>query len=725
MEKKIATYICTGCGIGDALDIEALSKVATGECKTALCKTHEALCGEEGIALIQKDIDDEGVTTVMLAACSFRAKQKEFIFEGTEVDRVNLREGVAWIQPPNEEDTQLLAEDYLRMGAEKCRRLKALEPFAEGEFAKGLMVVGGGVAGLTAALEAAKAGYEVNLVEKEATLGGYGAKLHRTIPTKPPYQELEETGIEALADQVQSHPKITVHTSAEITKTDGAPGKFTVDLKAGDSDVQFKAGAIILATGFDPYDASKLGHLGYGQFKDVVTNVEFEAMVKAGKLARPSDGKPVQNVLFLQCAGSRDADHLNYCSSVCCNTTLKQAAYLKEQNAESQAYVLYKDIRTPGQKEEFYRQSQRQGTLFIRGELKEVSQPNGKLSVHASDLLLGEDVEIEDLDMVVLATGMVSTNQMEGETVEPLEDAKQPKLLRLNYHQGPEVPNLRYGSPDSHFICFPYETRRTGIYAAGTVRRAMDMSAVKKDACGAALKAIQCVEMTSRGEAVHPRAGDQTYPEFFMQRCTQCKRCTEECPFGAINEDEKANPLPNPTRCRRCGVCMGACPERIISFKNFAVDMIGAMLKEIEVPDEDEEKPCVLAFVCENDAYPVMDYLAQKRTQLSPYVRFIPLRCMGSVNLVWVADALSKGIDGILFLGCQHGDDYQCHFIKGSELCSTRLEKVQETLDRLVLESERVRFEQISMNDMDKVPVIIEEFMETMEKVGPNPYKGF
>ena len=167
-------------------------------------------------------------------------------------------------------------------------------------------------------------------------------------------------------------------------------------------------------------------------------------------------------------------------------------------------------------------------------------------------------------------------------------------VLNLQYRQGPNLPTLKYAYPDSHFICFPYETRRTGIYAAGTVRRPMRVSQAVEDATGAALKAIQATRAAAEGFAVHPRSGDMSFPEFAMQRCTQCKRCTEECPFGAINEDEKANPLPNPTRCRRCGVCMGACPERIISFKNYSVDMIGSMIKSIEVPEEDEEKPRVV-----------------------------------------------------------------------------------------------------------------------------------
>ena len=722
-EKKIATYICTGCGIADALDIDALAKEAEGP-----CKTHECLCGDEGLALIRQDMTDDGINSALIVACSARAKQQEFAsLEGLVVERVNVREGVAWVMEPGDEDTQWIAEDYLRMGICRAKKVVPAEPYDEGEFYKEIMVVGGGMAGMTAALEAPKCGYKVTLLEKSEQLGGYAATLYKDIPTTPPYRELQETGVAPLIDAVKGHDKISVFTGAEIVKTVGAPCKFDVEITAGGTEAKLKIGAIVLATGATAYDPAKLGHLGYGQFDDVVTAAQFEAMARAGKIVRPSDGMAARNVLFVQCAGSRDAEHLAYCSSECCNATLKQATYLKQADAEAQAYVLYKDMRTPGQGEEFYRRVQQDGAVFIRGDFKECSKPNGKLSVNVHDALLEDDVELADLDLVVLATGMISSNIMEGESVEPLqdEDLQQPKILKLEYRQGPEVPNLKYGSPDSHFICFPYETRRTGIYAAGTVRRAMDLSSARRDATGAALKAIQAVEMIGRGEAVHPRAGDQTYPDFFMQRCTQCKRCTEECPFGAINEDEKGNPLPNPTRCRRCGVCMGACPERIVSFKNYAVDQYTDMIASIEVPDEDEEKPAVVAFICENDAHPVLDSMAQKRIKMNPYIRWMTLRCMGGTNLVWVAEALSKGIDGVLFFGCKHGDDYQCHFIKGSELCDTRLTKVQETLDRLMLESERVRFEQVSMTDADKVPGIIEEFMETLEEVGPNPYKGF
>jgi quinone-modifying oxidoreductase subunit QmoB len=253
----------------------------------------------------------------------------------------------------------------------------------------------------------------------------------------------------------------------------------------------------------------------------------------------------------------------------------------------------------------------------------------------------------------------------------------------------------------------------------------MDAALAEEDASGAVLKAIQSIELATRGQAVHPRVGDLSYPSFFLQRCTQCKRCTEECPFGTLDEDEKGTPKFNALRCRRCGICMGACPERIISFKNYSVDMIASMVKAIEVPDEFEEKPRVLVLACENDAYPAIDLAGQNRRTYDSSVRIIPLRCLGSMNIVWIADALSRGIDGILLVGCKFGDDYQCHFVRGSELANRRLENVKETLQRLQLESERIRLVQLAYDEYDRMPAVINEFVDRIREIGPNPCKGF
>jgi quinone-modifying oxidoreductase subunit QmoB len=251
----------------------------------------------------------------------------------------------------------------------------------------------------------------------------------------------------------------------------------------------------------------------------------------------------------------------------------------------------------------------------------------------------------------------------------------------------------------------------------------MDGVSCKNDSYGAALKAIQVIENVKLGRAVHPRSGDTSYPDFFLQRCTQCKRCTEECPFGTLDEDDKGTPKPNPNRCRRCGICMGACPERIISFKNYSPQIISSMIKSLEIPESEEEKPRILAFLCENDAYPSLDVVARKKIQYSPYIRIIPVRCLGSVNIIWIADALSMGYDGIILIGCKYGEDYQCHFIRGSELANKRMENVQEKLKQLVLEPERVEFHTLSIDEFERIPEIFNQFAETIEKLGPNPYK--
>jgi quinone-modifying oxidoreductase subunit QmoB len=750
MDKKLGVYLCSGCSIGDSLEMDKLVNVAQKEYKAPVCQVHPFLCGKEGIGLIRKDLDEGTVDSVVIAACSPRVKTEAFAFDPRMVmERVNLREHVAWCQKPKDEDTQMMAEDYLRMGIVKAQKMEPLEPVSE-EISKTLLVVGGGIAGITAALEAAAAGYEVVLVEKQPQLGGFVSTLGKRFPKEPPYTELEANGLADKIQEVTYHPKISVYTSATVAKTSGQPGQFDVTLKLGDETANHRVGAIIMATGWKPYDASKLSHLGYGASPDVITNVEFERMAAEGAFKRPSDGKAVESVLFVQCAGSRDKDHLPYCSSVCCMATLKHATLIHEQNADAKVFIVYKDMRTPGQYEKFYAQAQNHPATFLtKGEVAGVTAADGKLRVSVKDTLLGESVEMK-VDLVVLATGMVP-NAADGEAIRQLHDAEAKvlrnesetqrkeaeatveklkchagtEILNLTYRQGPDLPALRHGFPDSHFVCFPYETRRTGIYATGTVRAPMDAAHAQEDALGAAMKAIQSVELASKGQAVHPRSGDLSFPSFFLQRCTQCKRCTEECPFGTLDEDEKGTPKPNPYRCRRCGICMGACPERIISFKNYSVDMIASMIKAIEVPEEEEEKPRVLVFMCENDAYPALDIAGMNRVQYDPSVRIIPLRCLGSMNIVWIADALSGGIDGVMLVGCKYGDDYQCHFAKGSELANRRLENVKETLQRLQLESERIEVTQLAINEYGKLPVMINDFMDRIREMGPNPYKGF
>ncbi|HEY3359264.1 MAG TPA: hydrogenase iron-sulfur subunit [Polyangia bacterium] len=714
MDKKLRAYICTGCGIGEALDTAKLCQVVQGEMKVPDCVTHAFLCGDEGRALLRVAVEQDGVNTLVVAGCSPRIMTDAFAFDPTKtiVERVNLREHVVWSHPARSEDTQMLAEDYLRMGIVKAQKSEPLEPNAA-ETSGTVLVIGGGLTGLTAAAAAADGGAEVLLCEKARALGGFAARLHRSYPTADPYRELEEPAVVRLISEIQQRRRVTVLTGAQVESITGEPGRFDVTITQGADRHTARVGAIVVATGFTPYDPTKLGHLGYGRFPNVITNVAMEELARAGRITRPSDGKEALRVAFIQCAGSRDQEHLSYCSAVCCRTSLKQALYVRERNADARAFIVYKDLRAPGEHELFYKRVQEdEGVFLTKGDVALVREnADHSVVLVADNTLLGQRVEIE-ADLVVLATGMVPATVGN-------------PTLNLGYRKGKELPAGPHGFNDSEFVCFPYESERTGVYAAGCVRQPMDAMTIEQDAAGAALKAIQCTRSIARGAAVHPRSGDLSYPSFFLQRCTQCKRCTEECPFGSLDEDEKGTPKPNLNRCRRCGVCMGACPERIVSFKNYSVDMVASMIKAIEVPEEDEEKPRVVALMCENDAYPALDMAGARRLTHDPMFRVIPVRCLGSVNIVWIADALSKGIDGVMLIGCKFGDDYQCHFIKGSEIANKRLDNLKETLTRLALEADRVKVVQLAISDFDRLPAIFGEFADTIRAIGPNPYKGF
>lgn len=778
MDKKYGVYICEGCGIGESLDIEALKGVPEEEGLPV--QTHPCLCGQEGVALLKKDIAEKGVNTLVIAACSRRVNFDVFRFDGCIVDRVNLREQVVWSHPRSEfpaltpeqkedEDNfdrvQMLAEDYLKMGMARVEKVKLPEPHKVENLSRKILVIGGGISGMSAALDAAKAGYEATIVEKSAQLGGHANHWRKQLPMGNPYDRLIAPMVGDLSKAVAANPKITVKTNTVVARIAGEPGEFTVTLKKPGEKIEFDVpyplpdemkvdesgkeleaeklhevymeynkgrkdiltldpdgelyGAVILAAGWRPYEPKEgeFAHLGLGQFPDVVTNHQFEELAAKGQIARPSDGKPAKSVVFIQSPGQGNDQDFDYAGSVTSLVALKQATYVREDFSDGKAFVFYQHMRTPGLSENFYKAIQQDPGIFMtKGEVVAVTQNGGGLTVEADNTLLGEKVKV-NADMVVLATGMVPAT------------ADDP-VINLAYRQGPGFRDIGLfnGYADSNFICFPYETQRTGVYAAGAVRRSMTAEESMEDASGAALKAIQCLESVNRGVSVHPRSGDMTFPDFFFQRCTQCKRCTEECPFGALDDDAKGTPKPNPTRCRRCGTCMGACPERIIGFADYNIDSVGSMVKAVGVPSEDDyaEPPFrILGLVCENDAYPALDIAGLNRLSYSADVRFVPVRCLGSVNVIWIKDALSQGMDGVFLLGCKHGDDYQCHFVKGSELAEVRMKKIGDALASLALEEERVRQFEVAIDDYHKLPEMINSFVESIEELGPNPFKGF
>ena len=544
MDKKYCVYICTGCGIGDALDMEALCEVPEEEGLPV--KTHPFLCGKEGVELIKKGIAKDGYNTLVIAACSRRVNYDVFNFEGCIVDRVNLREQTVWSHPRSEfpalteeqkessehfDRLQMLAEDYLKMGMAKVEKIKLPEPYKLETLSKRILVIGGGITGISAALDAAKAGYDVTIVEKESALGGYAAKMRKQLPTTDPYESLMPPVIESKIKELDAYDNITVKTGTVVARIAGEPGDFTVTLKNPGEKIEFdvpyplpeemkfdengkeldveaqheryleynkgkvdilkfdpngeKFGAVVLAAGWRPFKlkGDEFAHLGFGELPDVVTNNQFEEMAAKGKIIR-SDGKEAKSVVFIQSPGKGEDDaDFDYAGSVTSLVALKQAKYVREDYDDGKAYIFYQHMRTPGLTENFYKSIQQdEGIFMTKGEVISVSKNGDGMIVEADNTLLGEKVKVK-ADMVVLATGMVPVT---------VDDP----VVNLAYRQGPAFRDIGLfgGYCDSNFICFPYETQRTGIYAAGAIRRGMTMEESMEDATGAALKAIQCIE---------------------------------------------------------------------------------------------------------------------------------------------------------------------------------------------------------------------------------------
>lgn len=410
--------------------------------------------------------------------------------------------------------------------------------------AKPILVIGGGIAGMTAAVEAAEVGARVILVEREAFLGGRVLRTHRYFPKMCP----PTCGYEINVRRIRQSPRIEVHTLATVTEITGEEGDFrarilirpryvtgeqglddsfaapltserpddfnlgmgktkalyqphalayprsfvidrealsdadaakleetcppgSIDLEMEEREIKVAVGAVIVATGWKPYDATKLTNLGYGRYENVITNVMMERLAAGdgptgGEINRPSDGKPAQNVAFVQCAGSRDENHLPYCSAVCCMGSLKQVRYVREKNENSRATIFYIDIRTIGRLEKFYYDMlEDENFNSVKGKVAEISEdPATKdLTVTVEDTLSGETLH-EKFDLVVLATGIVPNTA----------DMKLPAELGFD----------EYGFLQG-------TTGMPGVYAAGCARRPSDVSRSTRDATGAAVKAIQ------------------------------------------------------------------------------------------------------------------------------------------------------------------------------------------------------------------------------------------
>ena len=753
MSGKIGVYFDQQ-NIGGGLDLTALAEQTSQKWGSLVPVVKVVPVLALAVSEIKADIEAQGLDGVLLCGASPRVDADIYRLP-VQVEHVNLREQCvqAYKNPDHTpvdtangapELLAIMARDYVNMGVVKLQKSEVPDSAAITGVPR-VLVIGGGWTGLTAAAEAAETGYEVVLVEKAEKLGGAANNIPMGSPLASPWTDKQPTNVADKASKVLGNSKITVHLNTRMEKLEGQPGEFKATFATPSGSQTIEVGAVVLATGWVPLDQKFLAPMGLGQSTKVVDAATFgkmlvadqvnarriafvlditiaeeavrkaaeeaEAAPEAAEAAKPAEGEEKGFVK----ANLESFRHVAYSNAVNSVGMLRLANTVCEKtNDTCQTFILYKDMTVPGILERFYKKMQdRLGVMMTKADVTDIREAGDHMVVSCKNTLLGMDFDL-DVDLVVLPTGLVPTTAKD-------------VTVCFDYRQGPDFPDLNLfdGFADSNYICFPYETRRTGVYAAGCVRQPLTMDACEEDAKGAVLKAMQCIEAASHGVAVHPRSGDLSYPVFNFVRCTQCKRCTEECPFGALDDDEKGTPKPNPARCRRCGTCFGACPERVISFANYNIDQIGSMIREVQVPkDFKADGPRVLILACENDAYPALDMAGARNKPWSPYCRIIPVRCLGSVNAIWVSDAMSKGYDGVMLLGCKYGDDYQCHFVKGSEICSRRKENIAETLNRLGVQPERVEQLEVAIDEYDKVPDLIDGFVDRIMAMGPNPFKG-
>ena len=569
-DAKIGIYLCTCEGeIEKVIDIDSLAKEASEWSGVTTVHKDALLCSENGIRKIREDVKKFGLERVMIAACSPFFKAEEFSDLGINkylVERVNMREQCSMAHHNEPENATKKAKAMLRVFLEKIKYSHPLQPL-QLPVLRSALVIGGGVAGMNASIDIAGTDNEVFLIEKNPFLGGKVAGFHKYFPRMCP----PSCGLELMFSKIKSNPNIHVLTSSEIDTISGSPGNFEVliktsprhidmdkcaegcpadaiDLEEEGKVTNIKVGAIILATGWEPFDPAPITEYGYGRFENVITNIEFERISKEQKISFEEPKK----VAFIQCIGSRDERHLPYCSDVCCMVSIRQALFLKETNPDNEVYIFYNDIRTPGEYEELYQKARKVGVIFIKGIPSELKQSeSGKISFSVFDTAAGERLDIAT-DMVVLATGMKPSQG----TI----DLKDKIGIALNKNNFIE----------SHIQCYPQDTQRNAVFSAGCCRAPMDVSRSIESAGTAAIKTLQffnnCIEITPDNPIVN------------TLKCDVCKRCIEECPFKAYSFDVKGFPKSDILKCRRCGVCMGGCPLAAISLGDFSIEQLSEMI---------------------------------------------------------------------------------------------------------------------------------------------------
>ncbi len=561
MGPRIGVYVChCGVNIAATVDVERVARLAQGLPSVAVARDYTYMCSDPGQALIKKDIKEFGLTKVVVASCSPR--MHEPTFRGTIqeaglnpycLEMANIREQCSWVHREKEEATR----KAMQLVAAAVGKALLLEPLEErrADVTPAALVIGGGIAGMQAALDIANAGFQVYLVEKEPHLGGHLAQLDKTFPTLEPVAPLLAEEIR----EVERHPNIDLLTSTEVVGVEGYIGNFKVKVTDRTTRRELKVGTIVVATGYDLFDAQLKPEYGYGVYENVITGLEFERLASSSPPTEGRiwvNGKEPQDVVFIQCVGSRDKSvGREYCSRICCMYTAKQAFLVKEMLPQARVTVLYMDVRAYGKGfEEFYDQVRGEGVIYRRGNPSEIYKKGERLVIRAEDTLLGEPLQLE-ADLVVLATGIT-----------PRRDSlKIANLLKL-----PRSPDGFF--MEAHPKLRPVDTVIEGVYLAGCCQGPRDIPDTVSQAKAAAASAmIPLCQGQVKVEAVTSIIDEEL--------CSGCGICAEMCVYDALSLHERKGVMTiNKVLCKGCGACAAACPSKAIRLSHFTPAQILAQV---------------------------------------------------------------------------------------------------------------------------------------------------
>jgi len=546
---RIGVFIChCGTNIGGVVNVPEVVEYAKGLPYVVHAEANIYTCSEEGISAIKKAIKEYDLNRVVVASCTPRTHQP--LFRNACADAglnpylfefVNIREHCSWIHMQNRREATEKAKELVKMGVAKARWLEAQEEF-ESEVYPAAMVIGGGVAGMSAALNLANQGLEVHLVEKEPELGGRLLNLNRLFPINKAPDEL----VESIVKAVESHSKIKLHMPAVVKAASGYIGNFDVSIDEDGQETSFKVGVIIVATGAQ---VLKPELYRYGKLANVLTHLDLEQRLKDGELGE------FQNVVMINCVGARIPER-PYCSRLCCMTAIKNAALMKEINPEAKVYVLHRDLMTYGVEfEEYYRKAKEAGVRFIRytpSKPPKVVGTKKVKSVKVYDELMDMEVELP-CDLLVLATPLIPNDDNE----------ELSRMLKVPIGDGGFFL-------EAHVKLRPVEFATDGIYVAGTCRWPADIrESVAQGYAAASEAAIPLRQGLVKVEAITATVDPRI--------CKGCGTCVLVCPFDAIElKESKIRGLEgkivaevNAALCKGCGLCAAACPNRAIQQRGF------------------------------------------------------------------------------------------------------------------------------------------------------------